>query len=78
MALQDNGLEFLDGFAYRVRLAQDVNAILIFFYHSANACHVSLYLGQAFQHIASTFILHVASSRYFPRKIKVTIKAVVS
>src|SRR6266516_4816562 len=49
--LQDDRLQFLKRLAHGVRLAQDVDAILILFHHLAYACNVSLDVRETLQHI---------------------------
>src|SRR5436305_9872888 len=64
MVFQNERLEFLDGLAYRIGLAQNVNAILVLFNHLANTTNMSFDVVQPFEdirlvstHLSSPLIL---------------------
>src|SRR5260370_30479752 len=63
--LQDDRLQFLKRLAHGVRLAQDIDAILILFHHFTYACNVSLDVRETLQYIPLSIILHLRSSFRF-------------
>src|SRR5450432_1987170 len=65
MPLQDNAFQLFQGFTHRIRLAQDINTIFIFFYHLANTRNMPLNIRESLQYIFSTLVLHTAHP-FFP------------